>query len=95
MFIMKTIMLAAMAAAGGASPADRSTGLKYNERTVAGSARDLMVVRYLRLEGTNEQIGAKLAEIARDRAVKVSFFLGRDPGGADRRTPYLEFGFTR
>src|SRR5205823_2763328 len=41
--------------------------LRFSERTVAGTSADLMIVRYIRVEGTNEQIGAKLAEIARDR----------------------------
>src|ERR1041385_1138456 len=41
--------------------------LKFRERTVAGTPQDLMIVRHLRLEGSNAQIGAKLAEIARDR----------------------------
>jgi predicted choloylglycine hydrolase len=46
---------------------DSAKSLRFQERQVAGTADDLMIVRYLRLEGTNEQIGAKLAEIARDR----------------------------
>lgn len=29
-----------------------------------------------------------------DRKLKISFFLGRDSKGEDRRTPYLQFGFT-
>jgi hypothetical protein len=43
------------------------SGLRFRERTVAGTSSDLMIVRHLRLEGTNEQIGAKLAELVRDR----------------------------
>jgi hypothetical protein len=31
----------------------------------------------------------------KDRKVKISFFLGRDAKGNDRRTPYMEFGFTK
>lgn len=30
-----------------------------------------------------------------ERKVRISFFLGRTPDGADRRTPYLDFGFSR
>ncbi len=41
--------------------------LDFQERTVVGTANDFMIVRFLRMKGTNEQIGAKLAEIARDR----------------------------
>src|SRR5438034_974828 len=51
----------------GAVASEPAKPLKFQERQVAGKASDLMIVRYLRLEGTNEQIGAKLAEIARDR----------------------------
>jgi hypothetical protein len=29
------------------------------------------------------------------KKVKVSFFLGRNSQGEDRRTPYLDFGFTK
>jgi hypothetical protein len=29
-----------------------------------------------------------------ERNTAISFFLGREPGGADRRTPYLGFGLT-
>lgn len=47
----------------GAQP----TALKFHESAVAGGPTDLMIVRRLRLEGTNEQIGAKLTEIARTR----------------------------
>src|SRR5438874_3984791 len=54
---------AAMAAAGNREPST----LRFQERTVAGTDRDLMIVRYLRLEGSNAQIGARLAEIARER----------------------------
>lgn len=41
--------------------------LKFEERVIVGKASDFMIVRYLRLEGTNKQIGAKLADIARTR----------------------------
>src|SRR6185369_16430712 len=30
-----------------------------------------------------------------DNTVKVSFFLGRDRDGEERRTPYIAFGFTK
>src|SRR5688572_14620664 len=41
--------------------------LEFQERTIAGNSSDFMIVRYMRLKGTNEQIGQKLAEIARAR----------------------------
>jgi hypothetical protein len=58
-----TVVVAGMASACLSSTAE----LRFSERTVAGTTSDLMIVRYLRLEGSNAQIGAKLAEIARDR----------------------------
>ncbi len=41
--------------------------LVEQERIIAGSPADSMEVRYLMLKGTNEAIGRRLAEIARDR----------------------------
>ncbi|MEZ0326564.1 MAG: C45 family autoproteolytic acyltransferase/hydrolase [Fimbriimonas sp.] len=41
--------------------------LEFKERTVAGTAKDFMVVRFISLAGTNEQIGEKLAQIASSR----------------------------
>src|SRR5437868_5713225 len=66
---MAAIALAATTVTAGVASANLSSAaeLRFSERTVAGTDKDLMIVRYLRLEGSNEQIGAKLAEIARDR----------------------------
>lgn len=67
---MHTVQITALAAVmslGGSPVTNHTFGVKCEERTIAGSRKDLMVVRYLRFEGTNEQIGVKLAEIARDR----------------------------
>ena len=44
-----------------------SKPLVEQERIIAGSPADSMEVRYLILKGTNEAIGRRLAEIARDR----------------------------
>jgi len=57
------ILAMALSFAGHSSPSK----LRFEEKTIAGSATDLMIVRSIRLGGTNEQIGARLAEIARDR----------------------------
>jgi penicillin V acylase-like amidase (Ntn superfamily) len=43
------------------------TPLKVQERVIAGGPRDFMTARFLRLDGTNEEIGEKLAEIAQRR----------------------------
>lgn len=63
MAIGMLIVAAATVAAGYREPST----LRFHERTVAGTDRDLMIVRCLRLQGSNAQIGAKLAEIARER----------------------------
>jgi predicted choloylglycine hydrolase len=39
----------------------------FSESVVAGTESDFMIARHLEISGTNEQIGRKLAEIARDR----------------------------
>lgn len=39
---------------------------KFSEVTVAGGPNDLMIVRHIVISGSNEAIGRKLAEIARD-----------------------------
>lgn len=54
-------VLFALAALGNAQPKE------FSESVVAGSSHDLMIVRHLIIRGTNEAIGQKLAEIARDR----------------------------
>lgn len=41
-------------------------GSDAHGRVVAGTSDDFMVVRYLKLEGTDEEIGAALAKVARD-----------------------------
>ncbi len=63
------IPAAAMIALLGGSTSCLSSELKlrFSERTVAGTPSDLMIVRHIRIEGANDQIGARLAEIARDR----------------------------
>lgn len=68
-YVITGILLTAMAVGAGIVSAHllNAPGLRFRERTVAGTDGDLMIVRYMRVEGSNEQIGAKLAEIARDR----------------------------
>lgn len=64
------LLSAAIAVAGTASASFSSKGkLRFSEHKVAGTVKDLMIVRHIRLEGTNAQIGAKLAEIARDQFI--------------------------
>src|SRR5262245_52592783 len=60
------VVLLAPGASGGESC---STGeLSFEERVVAGGAPgDFMIVRYLRLAGSQRAIGRQLAEIARQR----------------------------
>jgi hypothetical protein len=58
---------AIVAAAAGAVGNRRPSTLQFQERTVAGTDRDLMIVRTLRLEGTNARIGGQLARIAKGR----------------------------
>src|SRR5205085_5885051 len=53
-FILAMAMAAALGAAAAAAAGYREPPtLRFQERTVAGTGRDLMVVRYLRLEGSN------------------------------------------
>jgi predicted choloylglycine hydrolase len=40
---------------------------KFSEKVLAGSDNDFMVVRHLQLEGSNREIGKKLAQIAKTR----------------------------
>jgi hypothetical protein len=65
-FGLSLVLAAVMAVAAAASRGDSRT-LRFREHTVAGTDRDLMVVRSLRLEGSNVQIGARLAGIAQER----------------------------
>lgn len=62
--------------------------LKVQERVVAGGPRDFMVARYLRLEGTNREIGERLAEIAQQRH-GVAAAAG-DPDLIKRRLAWLK-----
>ena len=64
--LVMAIAVIGAAAAAAAGYREPST-LRFQERTVAGTDRDLMIVRTLRLEGSNAQIGARLAELARER----------------------------
>ncbi len=41
--------------------------LEFSEKVVAGGEKDFMIVRHLKLAGTNRQIGKKLGEIAKTR----------------------------
>ncbi len=60
--------------------------LKFSEEVVAGGSQDFMTARHLRLRGSQQAIGRKLAEIAQSRhGVEV---VRLDPPIADRR---LEF----
>jgi hypothetical protein len=60
--------------------------LKFSERVVAGGLHDFMTVRHLRLRGSQQAIGRKLAEIAQSRhGVEL---VRLDPPMADHR---LEF----
>lgn len=47
--------------------ADPPPALEFSEEQVAGSPEDFMIVRHVRLRGTNRDIGRKLGEIARQR----------------------------
>ena len=61
-------------------------GLKFSERVVAGGPDDFMTVRHLRMHGSQQAIGSKLAAIAQSRhGVEV---VRLDPPMADSR---LEF----
>lgn len=81
---------------------------KVSERIVAGSSRDFMIARHLRLEGSNFEIGRALARIAKHRhatmlqkldpaigSVRRAYFAQRYTALADRgRGVAKEFGIS-
>ena len=66
-----------------------SKPLVEQERIIAGSPADSMEVRYLVLKGTNEAIGRRLAEIARDR-YQAKLTLSTDPVRTRAQRLYIE-----
>src|SRR5262245_47671409 len=67
-FVMAIAVAAAVVVVGVvASCIPDTSKLRFAERMVAGTSDDLMIVRHVRLEGTNEETGARLAQIAHDR----------------------------
>jgi penicillin V acylase-like amidase (Ntn superfamily) len=66
-----------------------SQPLVEQERIIAGSPADSMEVRHLILKGTNEAIGRRLAEIARDR-YQAKLTPGTDPVRTRAQRLYIE-----
>ncbi len=66
-----------------------SKPLVEQERIIAGSPADSMEVRYLMLKGTNEAIGRRLAEIARDR-YQAKLTPATDPVRTRAQRRYIE-----
>lgn len=66
-----------------------SKPLVEQERIIAGSPADSLEVRYLILKGTNEAIGRRLAEIARDR-YQAKLTASADPVRTRAQRLYIE-----
>jgi hypothetical protein len=62
-FVLVALAGAVLPSRAGAEPSLR----EFSEKQVAGGKNDFMIVRLLKLRGSNEAIGRKLAEIARSR----------------------------
>ncbi len=65
--LLGVVVSAGLPGRAAAFEAEKGNTLQFSEKQVAGGPDDFMVVRHLRLKGTNRQIGRKLAEIARER----------------------------
>ena len=86
MVVLPALAMAAATTSSAAGLEPSPKGLEFSERVVAGGPHDFMTVRHLRLRGSQQAIGRKLAEIAQYRhGVEL---VGLDPSTADRR---LEF----
>jgi hypothetical protein len=67
----------------------RATGVVREDRIVAGTEQDFMIVRHLVLKGSNEAIGQALAEIARQRH-RVQIPASHDPLRVRTQRRYVE-----